>query len=89
MPETTRCKFRCSGREETRGTVWDVEGKSCGEGTLYEFKFSVVATGSEENRRFFASTPWGECVLKVVRDRESFQIGREYYFDISPADATG
>jgi hypothetical protein len=49
--------------------------------------FTPVYSGSEENKSFFAATPGGVfqfyTVNKIVADQ--FEMGREYYVDISPA----
>jgi hypothetical protein len=44
----------------------------------------VVTSGSEENKKFFASTPSGE--LKVgLHNTNAFEVGKEYYVEITPA----
>ncbi len=45
----------------------------------------VVTGGSAENKKFFASTPNGE--LKVgLHNPNVFEVGKEYYVDISLAE---
>ena len=62
----TRCKFRCDKISET------VSGHSA--------ELWPVAGTSEENKKFFASTPSGKLELNLVTQR--FVPGKEYYIDI-------
>ena len=71
----TRCKFKCT-RVEKMGT----------EGTDQHAKFEAVISGSEENESFFRWTPSGQLSLGTVREGQ-FEEGKEYYLDISPAEA--
>lgn len=72
-----RCKFYCAGKEEN----WDAYGKR----KTWNYKFYVVTGGSEENKTFFAYTPSGNFEVKTCND-QSFEVGKEYYFDILPAE---
>ena len=68
-----RCKVTCAFKQPYEDSFY-----------LY---FSVVTSGSEENKRFFKSTPGGivnfNIVNKDVADR--FEVGKEYYVDFSEA----
>ncbi len=74
----TRCKFIC--QEVTKSKAW-------GEFPfVYRAKFSVVTSGSEENAKFFASTPSGQIDIATIR-ADHFEVGAAYYFDIEKAEA--
>jgi len=71
-----RCKFKCI--EVSKRVGWG-ENK-----VLYAATMTPVTCDSEENKKFFAATPAGKFeVSTVVVDL--FEIGKEYYIDISPA----
>jgi hypothetical protein len=65
------------------GGKYNEEGKY-ESGVVYDYKFNVVSSGSDENRKFFASTPTGTMQFSSVRD-DLFEIGKEYYSDLTPA----
>lgn len=71
-----RCKFKCVEATEV------ADGKR----TLFNYKFYPVVEGSEENKKFFAFTPAGSLQFSSVNER-SFEVGKEYYLDISIAKA--
>jgi hypothetical protein len=73
-----RCKFICQGVTKT----WDNYTKR----NLFTAEFYAVQDGSPENKAFFASTPSGSLkVCSILPD--IFEPGKEYYIDISPANA--
>jgi len=77
MPENAiRCKFKCVEATEV------ADGKR----TLFNYKFFPVVEGSEENKKFFAFTPAGILQVSSVIEK-SFDVGKEYYLDISSAKA--
>lgn len=67
----TRCKFKCNTVLNT------VDGATV--------ELFPVTTGSEENKRFFTYTPFGELKLGIVNPFEAKQFipGKEYYIDIT------
>lgn len=82
MPPTVRAKFVCNSKTEFLSTVW--EGNQPKPGKVWQYKFYVVTSGSEENKAFFASTPTGSIELSSVRDN-LFELGKEYYLDFTPS----
>lgn len=80
---SVRVKFYCSEVVKTFGGKYDERGKYTS-GVVFSYKFSVVSTGSEENKKFFASTPSGNMSITAFRD-DLFEIGKEYFADLSPA----
>ena len=75
---TTRCKFVCQSKREYKH--WDRA-----KGNLYEYEFSAVTSGSEENQQFFEATPSGSLKVSTVRDG-SFEVGRDYFLDLLPSE---
>lgn len=73
---TIRCKFYCATISET---LHNLNG---GKKSLYEAKFNVVYDGSEENKQFFQWTPTGELRVGLYKEN-TFQVGKEYYIDIT------
>ena len=73
---TVRCKFTCYEVGQSKG--WNEVP------VLYKARFAAVATGSEENKAFFAATPSGTLELGTVREGH-FEVGKDYYLDITPA----
>lgn len=74
-----RCKFKCVSKREYRG--WD---GSTNTRPLYEYRFDVVTSGSEENKQFFSYTPSGSLEVSSVNDGQ-FEVGKEYYLDLTVA----
>jgi hypothetical protein len=78
--QTVRCKFLCNSVTKTQN--W-----SRGDGApkfVYGYEFSAVYEGSEENKKYFASTPSGNLKINAFKD-DLFEPGKEYYLDIQPA----
>jgi hypothetical protein len=71
-----RCKFKC--QKVTKQAGWN------GHPFVYEAELGVVAGDSEENNKFFAATPGGRIHLTTLK-LDTFDVGREYYVDITPA----
>lgn len=82
----TRCKFRCVSVTQREGSVWGEDGKGCKLGIVHDASFVAVTGGSEENQKFFASTPSGNLNVATVRENQ-FQVGKYYYLTIEEAPA--
>lgn len=78
----TRCKAICSNVSAYLGTVWDEHGQNPTYGKLHKYEFYAVTSGSDENKRFYASTPSLNMTVSCVRD-DAFELGKEYYLDFS------
>lgn len=70
-----RCKFKCINKVDNPDGV--------------EVRFEPVVTGSDENDKFFKFTPWGELKFGTINKdaADQFEIGSEYYLDLTPAAA--
>ena len=70
---TTRCKFKCEEKTE------QVNG--------YKICFKPVTHGSPENESFFKWTPYGSMEIGLISayTADMFNVGEDYYFDISSA----
>lgn len=77
----TRAKFHCNSMRKYESWIW--QGATHTTGWAYEYEFQAVAEDTEENKRFFASTPNGTLKLTAVRD-DLFLPGKDYYLDFSP-----
>lgn len=74
QPAICRAKYKLTARNET----------AAGYGLVFE----PVTSGSPENERFFKWTPWGKLEMGTVNvgAAKQFEVGREYYLDITPAE---
>ncbi len=79
-----RAKFKCTSVRKYESTRWE-DNKPIS-GFLYEYEFYPVTGSSEENMRFFASTPSGSLKMSAVSN-DLFVPGKEYYLDFSLAGA--
>ena len=66
-----RCKFVCNHKDEKSQVIY----------------LSPVYSGSKENEAFFQATPGGQITFYAAKPDvfASFQIGKEYYVDLTPA----
>jgi hypothetical protein len=66
-----RAKFVCGFKDEKNKTVY----------------LNPVYSGSEENKKFFSSTPGGQISLNILNDSAlaQFEQGKEFYIDFTPA----
>lgn len=80
-PVSVRAKFKCISITEREG--WG------GVKIMRDVKMSPVTGGSDENKKFFASTPSGELTVGCtnVEATQQFEVGKEYYVDFTPAEA--
>ena len=78
---TTRCKVLCIAVLKRASGGWHTEPKS---DFLYEAEFIAVTSGSEENKKFFCSTPTLSLKVSAING-DVFQPGKEYYLDILAA----
>lgn len=82
---SVRAKFVVASIERFNTSIY-ADGKS----TVREcqnIKLQVVSGNSDENKKFFASTPSGQVQLGTVNLEAAaqFELGKEYYVDFSPA----
>lgn len=51
-------------------------------------KLSPVTSGSDENKEFYHYTPSGSIDLGTINPQvvDSFELGKEYYVDFTPAE---
>ena len=72
---SVRAKFKCT----------QVEKQPHGGASL---AFEAVTQGSPENEEFFKFTPTGQLCLGTVNEEaiEQFEVGKEYYLDLSLAN---
>ena len=87
---TVRCKFRLNTVTKKLGSraKYDEAGKHIGyeEAELYDAQFSAVygeQVGSE-NKWFWDATPAGTFSVSTIKEMP-WELGQEYYLDISPA----
>lgn len=68
-----RAKFRCVNKETL------TEG--------FKVNLQPVTYGSEENEKFFRYTPFGMLEMGTINAEAAaqFEVGKEYYIDISEA----
>lgn len=82
----TRAKVKLNSYETRVYDHWE-GGKIVGQYEGRTMKFTVVTSGSDENKTFFASTPSGQIELNIVAPDawKNFELNKEYYVDFSPA----
>lgn len=81
---SVRAKFHCTSVTKTMGGMYNSEGKYVS-GVVHNYRFQAVTNNSDENKKFYASTPSGSIELQAVRD-DLFEIGQEYYLDFTLAE---
>lgn len=66
----------------TKQKMW---GSNTGIGTV--IKLNPVMSGSKENEEFYKYSPSGSIELGTINEAAatSFEIGKEYYVDFTPA----
>ncbi len=78
---TTRCKVLCIAVLKRSAQGWYTEPK---QDFIYEAEFIAVTGASEENKKFFASTPTLSLKVSAING-DKFVPGKEYYLDILQA----
>lgn len=84
---TIRAKFYCMSRTETLNSRYNHETKENETYRTYSVRFHPVTGGSEENKRFYASTPGGSIELNGLTEAVGlmFELSKEYYLDFNQA----
>lgn len=88
---SVRAKFTCTSIKRQMSYHWNIstcehEGREIRTVTL------IPSSGnSDENKRFWNASPAGTLELGMINleAAEAFDIGKEYYLDISPAVGVG
>lgn len=77
---SVRAKFRCD----------NIEPAQVGDNPPATIRLSPVTSGSPENESFYKFTPGGSLVLGTINAEavKQFEVGKDYYVDISPAPCT-
>ena len=94
---TVRCKFRCNSALQSESSrSKKVEDPTAQGGFRWENEPFILHTVTftpvysskpeSENKRFWDATPSGKLEFGTIREMP-FEIGKEYYLDISPAPA--
>jgi hypothetical protein len=84
---TIRAKFYCVSRTETLSPNYNYETKENETRRTYSVRFHPVTGGSEENKRFYASTPGGSIEMHGLTEAVGlqFELSKEYYLDFNLA----
>lgn len=72
----TRCKFACVSK-----TI-----SGAGENQTNTFVFTPVTGGNDENKSFWKWTPSGKLEFNCLNPNVDFEIGKDYYLDITLAE---
>lgn len=85
-----RCKFKVNSITRSEGTRPNAEGKyeKCIMSTISASP-TYSTDPNSENKKFWDASPGGKFELNCVNEAAvaQLEIGKEYYIDISPADA--
>lgn len=84
---TVRAKFTCTSITKWMSTARNPQTGVYEPRPVFNYKFQAVTSGSEENEKFFASTPSGSIELSSIRE-DSFELNKAYYLDFSLAEKT-
>lgn len=86
MNRKIRCKFVCQSITRSMSSKYNEATGKYETAPLDTANLYVVTSGSEENKKFFASTPSGE--LKVgLHSVDHFEVGKEYYVEIEECNS--
>ena len=83
-----RAKFHCVSVTKWMSAAHNLETGKYEPCAVFNYKFQAVTSGSEENKKFFASTPSGTIELSAIRG-DLFELSKEYYLDFSLAEQAG
>ena len=88
---SVRAKFICMSIERRMSYHWNSITIEHEEREMRTVTLTPVSGGSEENKRFWNASPAGTLQLGMINleAAEAFDIGKEYYLDISPAVGDG
>jgi hypothetical protein len=84
MGKTIRCKYMCHAVRKAKNPYQG--GDEAKTPFLYSAEFSPVCGGSKENEQFYKWTPSGKLEVGVYKE-DAFEPGKEYYIDITLAEA--
>jgi hypothetical protein len=84
MP-TVRAKFHVQSKTLSSTGSKDAAGQPINQTSV---KLTPVYGGSDENRKFFASSPSGSIELGIINQAaaDQFEVGKSYYVDFTPAE---
>lgn len=74
MPTATRCLFRCTKFAPNSYSGTDAEFTA-----QYDDK-------TPRDQQYAQATPSGDVKFNVTNPNVKFEVGKQYYFDITPAD---
>ena len=87
--ETIRAKFKCDFIKEMMGSKKDENDKWVPTKMKSISMSPVYSNGdpNHENSKFWSATPSGTLELSIIPIEVSgqFEVGKEYYIDITPA----
>lgn len=81
----TRCKVQCVSVIPREHDGWDTEKQESVKTTVYDAEFYAVSDGTEENKKFFKSTPGGHITFTTMRS-DHFIPSKFYYVDFTEAN---
>ena len=84
---SVRAKFTCTSIERRMSSRWNSVTREHEDKEMRTVTLIPVYGDSDENKRFWNATPAGTLQLGMINleAAEAFDIGKEYYLDISPA----
>jgi hypothetical protein len=89
---SVRAKFLChtvemSSDQPTESQRWNGQEMTTIETWPRTYRFSAVTDSSTpENERYAQATPSGQLTIQVDNPAVSFERGKSYYLDFTPAD---
>jgi hypothetical protein len=86
MNPKVRAKFRVNSITRQQFSVWK-DGKTIPQ-EVQTIALVPVCDGSEENKKFFASTPTGKIELGTINleSAQQIELNKDYYIDFTPAE---